>query len=335
MIRTHWCNLFSDDLAIDMGTCNTLIFTQGDVLVNEPSVIAVQEKTRGGKRVAAAGLEAKLMIGKEPNRIKAVMPVREGIIVDFEMASLMLRHYLRKARNRRFGLRRRILVNAPTAITPVETKALVNAIESAGASEVRLIEEPIAAALGSGLRIDEPQGSMIVDIGGGITEAAVLSLSGIVCSKTIPVAGNHMDAAIVQFIKKKYGLLIGEKSGEEIKTAIGCACTEETGPVVVKGMDLVSGIPSTREIASKEIWSAVLPSIERIVWAVKNVLGRCPPELASDIASGGIILSGGCALLKNIEIILQERVGVPVYISEDPLLTVIKGAGMALKQEKF
>lgn len=331
MIRNFFA-CFSDDVAIDMGTSNTLVLSHGDVLVNEPSVIAVRQEASGGKRLAAAGMEAKRMIGKESRNIKAIMPVREGVVVDFEMASLMLKHYLGRTRTRRFGKNRRIMVTAPTAITPVESKSLINLIESVGAGEVRLIEEPIAAALGSGIRINEPEGSLIVDIGGGITETAVLSLSGIVCSKTIPVAGNHMDAAIVQYMKKNYSLLIGDKLGEEIKTTIGCAFFDGKGNTVVtvKGMDPISGIPSYREVNGEEFRFAMMPQIEHIVDAIKEVLGQCPPELSADIVNRGIVLTGGCALLANIHNILSDKIGLPITVSKDPLLAVARGAGMAL-----
>ncbi len=329
MISRMIGRFFPDDLALDLGTCNTLIYTRGEVLVNEPSVVAFKGKSKGGRKLAAAGAEARMMLGKESNGVKAVMPVREGAIVDFEMAALMLRYYLGKTGTRRFGRRRRVLVNAPTAMTQVECKALIDTVESAGAGEVRLIKEPIAAGLGAGLRIGEPEGSMIVDIGGGITEAAVLSLSEIVCSKSIAVAGNHMDAGIVQYIRRKYSLLIGEKSGEDIKTSIG-AFSEGEGLVLVKGRDLISGLPNSREIDAAELRNAIMPMLDLIADAIKDVLGQSPPELSADIVDNGIVLSGGCALIPNLPDILTEKIGVTVMISDNPLLTVVRGAGMAL-----
>lgn len=319
-----------DDLAIDLGTSNTLIFSDGEIIVNEPTVIAVQE-SKGSRKLAAAGQEAKLIIGKESNRIKAIRPVMEGIIVDVELATLMLRHFIRKARKRSFGIRRRVVATMQTEIAQVESRALRTAIESAGADEVYLMEGPLAAAIGAGLPVNEPAGAMIVDVGGGITEAAVISLSGIVCSKTIPVAGNHMDAAIIQHMKKEYGLLIGERSGEAIKIAFGNTyLNRDIKTLKVKGMDLRSRMPGGREITLQEMRDVIMPSIELIATAVKDVFGLCPPELSSDIVSHGIMLSGGCAILKNIEMLLIEITGLPVTISKDPFLNVVCGAGMTL-----
>jgi len=324
---------FSNDLAIDLGTANTLVYVKGKgIVMREPSVVAVRTDNRSKNRVLAVGKEAKSMLGRTPGNIMAIRPLRDGVIADFEVTEAMLRHFIRKVHNRRAFIRPRIIIAVPSGITQVEKRAVRESAESAGAREVFLIEEPMAAAIGAGLPITEPTCNMVVDIGGGTTEVAVISLAGIVYSRSIRVAGDKMDMAIVQYIKRKYNLLIGEPTAELIKTAIGNAYPdpENLETVEVKGRDLVSGIPKILAIDSEEIRIAISEQIDAIVESVKIALEQTPPELAADIVDRGIVLTGGGALLKNFDKLLREECGLPITVTEDPLSTVALGSGMAL-----
>lgn len=326
--------MFSNDLAIDLGTANTLVYVKGrGIVLSEPSVVAVHRDSRGMKRVLAVGTEAKKMLGRTPGNIVAIRPMRDGVIADFEITEAMLRHFILRVHNRRALVRPRIIISIPSGITQVEKRAVKETAESAGAREVYLIEEPMAAAIGAGMPITEPISSMIVDIGGGTTEVAVISLAGIVYSKSVRVAGDRLDEAIVQYMKRKYSLLIGERSGEMIKTTIGCAYPDtELRTVDVKGRDLISGIPKIIEINSEEIREAIMEPVSIIVDAIKDALENAPPELAGDIVDRGIVLAGGGALLRNLDMLLREETGLPISIADDPLSTVAKGAGMALDE---
>ncbi len=325
---------FSSDLAIDLGTANTLVFVKGKggIVLSEPSVVAVRTDDRLKNRVLAVGSEAKKMLGRTPGNIVAIRPMRDGVIADFEVTEAMLRHFIHKVHNRRAFVRPRIIIAVPSGITQVEKRAVRESAESAGAREVFLIEEPMAAAIGAGLPITEPTCNMVVDIGGGTTEVAVISLAGIVYSRSIRVAGDKMDAAITQYIKRKYNLLIGERTSEIIKTTIGNAFPDpdDLETIEVKGRDLVSGIPKILAIDSEEIRVAISEQIEAIVETVKIALEQTPPELAADIVDRGIVLTGGGALLKNLDKLLKEESGLPITITEDPLSTVALGSGKVL-----
>jgi rod shape-determining protein MreB and related proteins len=327
--------VFSNDLAIDLGTANTLIYVKNQGIVcNEPSVVAVQQRNeRGGKKVLAVGAEAKRMLGRTPGSIVAIRPLKDGVIADFEITEAMLRYFIQKVHNRRTLVRPRIIVGVPFGITEVEKRAVRESAESAGAREVYLIEEPMAAAIGAGLPITEPTGNMIVDIGGGTTEVAVISLSGIVFSRSVRVGGDKMDEAIAQFIKRKYNLLVGERTAELIKITIGSAYPgDEIQTMEIKGRDLVAGVPKTVVITDEEIRDSLLEPINQIVEAVRLSLERTPPELASDIVDRGIVLAGGGALLRNLDILLREETGLPVMMADDPLTAVVMGAGKALDE---
>ena len=329
--------LFSNDLAIDLGTATTLTFVKGKGIVsNEPSVVAVQRNGNGVKKVLAVGKEAKEMLGRTPGNIVAVRPMKDGVIADFEVTEAMLRYFITRAHNRRTLVRPRIIICVPSGITEVEKRAVRDSALAAGAREVYLIEEPMAAAIGAGLPITEPSGNMIVDIGGGTTEVAVISLAGIVMSKSIRVGGDKMDEAIVQHIKRKYNLLIGERTAEDIKKQIGSAYPmEEVLTVEVKGRDLVAGVPKTLTINSDEIRDALAEPVNAIVEAVRVVLERTPPELSADIVDRGIVLSGGGSQLKNLDVLLREETGLPVMVSENPQLAVVLGTGKALDELKL
>ena len=324
--------LFSSDLAIDLGTANTLVYVKGDGIVfSEPSVVAIYQD--GSKtRVLAVGLEAKKMLGRTPGNIKAIRPLRDGVIADFEVTEAMLRHFIHKAHDRRKFVRPRIIIALPSGITPVEKRAVTECAESAGAREVFLIEEPMAAAIGANLPITEPTCNMVVDIGGGTTEVAVISLSGIVYSRSVRIAGDKMDAGIMQYIKRKYNLLIGERTAEIIKITIGNAYPdpENLETIEVKGRDLVSGIPKILTIDSEEIRVAISEQVDAIAETVKIALEQTPPELAADIVDSGIVLTGGGALLKNLDKLLREESGLPITIADDPLTTVAMGCGKTL-----
>lgn len=326
--------VFSNDLAIDLGTANTLVYVKGKgIVLSEPSVVAVHTDGRHKNRVLAVGLEAKNMLGRTPGNIVAIRPMRDGVIADFEVTEAMLKHFIRKVHNdRRTLVRPRIVIAVPSGITQVEKRAVKESAESAGAREVFLIEEPMAAAIGAGLPITEPTCNMVVDIGGGTTEVAVISLAGIVYSRSLRVAGDKMDAAITQYIKRKYNLLIGERTSEIIKTTIGNAYPdpENLETIEVKGRDLVSGIPKILAIDSEEIRVAISEQIDAIVEIVKIALEQTPPELAADIVDRGIVLTGGGALLRGLDRLIREESGLPITVAEDPLSTVAIGCGMAL-----
>ena len=324
--------LFSNDLAIDLGTANTLVYMKGKgIVLSEPSVVAVRKDGRGGNKVLAVGTEAKRMLGRTPGNITAIRPMKDGVIADFEITEVMLRHFIRKVHNRRALVRPRIIICVPSGITQVEKRAVRESAESAGAREVYLIEEPMAAAIGAGLPITEPASNMVVDIGGGTTEVAVISLAGIVYSKSVRVAGDKMDEAILQHIKRKYNLLIGLSTAEIIKTTIGSAFPgDEIETIEVKGRDLVTGIPKILIIDSDEIREAMSEQLETIVETVRIALEQTPPELAADIVDRGIVLTGGGSLLKNLDVLLREETKLPITITEDPLSTVAIGSGRAL-----
>lgn len=324
----------SNDLAIDLGTANTLVYVKGKgIVLGEPSVVAVHRDSKGMKKVLAVGEEAKKMLGRTPGNIVAIRPMREGVIADFDITEAMLRHFILSVHNRRTLVRPRIVISIPSGITQVERRAVKETAESAGAREVYLIEEPMAAAIGAGLPITEPVSSMVADIGGGTTEVAVISLSGIVYSKSVRIAGDKMDEAIVQMMKRKYSLLIGERSGEIIKTTIGCAYPEdELRTVEVKGRDLISGIPKIIEIDSEEVREAIMEPTSIIVDTIRDALEQIPPELAGDIVDRGIVLTGGGALLRNTDLLVKEETGLPVTIADDPLSTVVRGSGMVLDE---
>ncbi len=325
---------FSNDLAIDLGTANTLVYVKGKgIVLSEPSVVAVHRDVRGVKKVLAVGSEAKKMLGRTPGNIIAIRPLRDGVIADFDVTEAMLRHFILMVHNRRTLVRPRIIVSIPSGITQVERRAVKETVESAGAREIFLIEEPMAAAIGAGLPVTEPISSMVVDIGGGTTEVAVISLSGIVYAKSVRVAGDRMDEEIVQYMRRKFNLLIGERSGEIIKTTIGCAYPEkELKTVDVRGRDLISGIPKIVEINSEEVREAIMEPVSLIVDAIKDALENSPPELAGDIVDRGIMLTGGGALLRGLDLLIREETGLPVTIADDPLSAVVRGAGMALDQ---
>jgi rod shape-determining protein MreB and related proteins len=325
--------IFSNDLAIDLGTANTLVYVKGKgIVLSEPSVVAVRKDNRGYNKVLAVGKEAKLMLGRTPGNISAIRPMKDGVIADFEVTEAMLRHFIRKVHNRRTLIRPRIIICVPSGITQVEKRAVRESAESAGAREVYLIEEPMAAAIGAGLPITEPTSNMVVDIGGGTTEVAVISLAGIVFSKSVRVGGDKIDEAILQYVKRKYNLLIGERTAEVIKTTIGTAYPQdEPESIEVKGRDLVSGIPKTLTIDSEEVRLAISEQIDTIIEVVKLALEQTPPELAADIVDRGIFLTGGGALLKNLDVLLREETGLPITIADDPLSAVVLGSGKTLE----
>ncbi len=333
MIFSRILGWFSDDLAIDLGTATTLVYVKGKgVVLNEPSVVAIRLDAHGGTRVVAVGTEAKMMLGKTPGNIRAIRPMKDGVIADFEITEAMLRYFIRKVHNRRSFVRPRVIVCVPSGITQVERRAVRESAESAGAREVYLIEEPMAAAIGAGLPITEPVCNMIVDIGGGTTDVAVISLAGIVYSKSVRVGGDKMDEAIMQYIRKKYNLLIGERTAEQIKIELGNAYPDEEVKVVdVKGRDLVDGIPKTIQVTSDEIREAIQEQVDAIVETVKLALEQMPPELAADIVDRGIVLTGGGALLRNLDYVIRMETGLPVSITENPITTVVLGSGKALE----
>jgi rod shape-determining protein MreB len=321
----------SNDLAIDLGTANTVLYVKGKgIVLREPSVVAVRQDARGS-RVLAVGKEAKEMLGKTPGNIVAIRPMKDGVIADFEVTEAMLRYFINKVHNRRTLVHPRIIISVPSGITQVEKRAVRESAESAGAREVYLIEEPMAAAIGADLPITEPTANMIVDIGGGTTEVAVISLAGIVYAKSVRVAGDKMDQSILQYIKRKHNLAIGERTAELIKTTIGNVKPEEPYETMdIKGRDLVSGVPKTLTISSKEIQSAIAEQVDVIVEAVRVALELTPPELSADIVDQGIVLTGGGALLKNLDQLLKDETGMPIIVADDPLSSVVIGSGQAL-----
>ncbi|MDA8418888.1 MAG: rod shape-determining protein [Desulfobacteraceae bacterium] len=322
----------SNDLAIDLGTANTLVFVKGKgIVLREPSVVAVRQDLRTSK-VLAVGKEAKMMLGRTPGNIKAIRPIKDGVIADFEVTEAMLRYFINKVHKRRSFVHPRIIISVPSGITQVEKRAVKESAESAGAREVYLIEEPMAAAIGAGLPITEPCANMIVDIGGGTTEVAVISLAGVVYSNSVRVAGDKMDEAILHHIKRHHNLAIGEHTAEVIKTTIADIMPEPPYQTMnIKGRDLVSGVPKTMTIDSDEIRSAISEQVDAIVEAVKMALELTPPELSADIVDKGIVLSGGGALLRNLDKRLNKETGLPIIIADDPLSSVVLGSGKALE----
>ncbi|MCI0656771.1 MAG: rod shape-determining protein [Acidobacteria bacterium] len=322
-------SLFSNDLAIDLGTANTLVYAKGKgIVVCEPSIIAVNQKT--GK-VEAVGKEAKEMLGRTPGNIVAIRPMKDGVIADFEHTEKMLDHFIKKAHNRSLGVRPRIVIGVPSEITQVEKRAVKDSAYRAKASEVYLVEQAMVAAVGAGLPVTEPTGNMVVDIGGGTTDVAVISMAGIVYSRSVRIAGNKMDEDIVQYIKRKYNLLVGERTAEEIKINIGSAFPlEEELTMEIKGRDLVEGIPKTLVISDEEIREALSETVSNIIEAVRVALEQTPPELSADIVDKGIVLTGGGSLLKNLDKRLREETGLPVSMADDPLASVVLGTGKML-----
>jgi len=326
-------SLFANDLAIDLGTANTKVYVKGKGIVScEPSVVAVQKDTRG-MRVLAVGRDAKEMLGKTPGNIVAIRPMKDGVIADFAVTEAMLRYFINRAHNRRTLVRPRIIICVPFGITEVEKRAVKESAESAGAREVYLIEEPMAAAIGAGLPITEPSGNMVVDIGGGTTEVAVISLSGIVFSRSVKVGGDKMDEAIIQHMKRKYNLLIGERTAERIKCEVGTAFpSDEVLTMEVKGRDLLQGVPKPVMVNSDEIRDALADPIGAIGEAIRSALEGTPPELSADIVDKGIVLTGGGTMLLNLDKLIREETGLPVASSDDPISAVVLGAGKALDE---
>ena len=325
--------IFSNDIGIDLGTANTLVYVKDQgIVLREPSVVAVRS---GTSQVLAVGDEAKRMLGRTPGNIVAVRPLKDGVIADFEMTESMLRHFITKVHNRKW-VRPRVVIAVPSGITEVEKRAVKESAAHAGAREVYLIEEPIAAAIGVGLPVQDAAGNMIIDIGGGTTEVALISLSGIVFSRSVRVAGDELDEAIAGYMKRAYNLMIGERTAEEIKIKIGSAYpVEKETSMEVKGRDLVAGLPKTLTITSQEVREALLEPISTIVESVRVTLERCPPELSADLVDRGLVLAGGGALLRGLDKLLQEETGLPVHVAEDPLSAVAEGTGRALSELKF
>lgn len=321
--------MFSNDLAIDLGTANTLVYLKGrGIICNEASVVVIR---RDNKLPVAVGIEAKEMLGKTPSNILAIRPMKDGVIADFDATEVMLKYFITKAHNRKSFVSPRVIIGVPSGITQVEQRAVKDAAHASGAREVYLIEEPMAAAVGVGLPVGEPSGNMIVDIGGGTTDVAVISLDGIVYSKAVRVGGDKMDEAIMAYIKRKYNLMIGERTAERIKIDLGSAyATNNSEPMEIKGRDLVSGIPKAINVTEEEIREALLESIGLILDTIKVTLENTPPELAADIVDKGIVLAGGGALLRGLDILIREQTGVPVILPDDPLTAVVRGCGMML-----
>lgn len=321
---------FSRDIGIDLGTANTLAYVRGrGILIDEPSVVAIDRDT---KSIYAVGNKAKEMVGRTPGNILAIRPLKDGVIADFDITERLLREFITKA-NRRLGwMRPRVVVAVPSGVTEVEKRAVIDATLSAGARDARVIEEPMAAAIGAGLPVQEPTGNMIVDIGGGTTEVAVISLGGIVSHRSVRVAGDEMDDALIQHIRRNYNLLIGERTAEDIKKTIGSACPRESEMVMdVRGRDLVTGLPKTVSVGSEEVREALTEPISAILEAVRVTLERTPPELAADIMDRGIMMAGGGALLSGLDELLAKETGMPVHITEDPSTAVVMGTGLALE----
>ena len=329
--------MMSADMAIDLGTANTLVYVKGrGIVLNEPSVVAIVN-TRNKSQVLAVGEEAKQMLGRTPGNIEAIRPLRDGVIADFEVAEEMIKHFIRKVHNRRSFASPQVIVCVPSGSTAVERRAIQESAESAGARRVFLIEEPMAAAIGAGLPVTEPTGSMVVDIGGGTTEVAVLSLGGIVYARSVRVGGDKMDEAIIGYIRRSHNLLVGEASSERIKKSIGTACPPEDGNgelIEIKGRDLMNGVPKELLISERKIAESLIEPVGAIIEAVKVALEHTAPELAADIVDKGIVLTGGGALLGNMDFVLRHSTGLPVSIADDPLSCVVLGTGRALEEMK-
>src|ERR1700726_212680 len=327
-------SMFSNDLAIDLGTANTLVYAKNKgIVVREPSIVAVNKINNN---VEAVGKEAKEMLGRTPGNIVAIRPMKDGVIADFEVTEKMIKYFIEKAHGRRFLVKPRIVISVPSEITQVEKRAVKDSALRAGATEVYLIEQAMAAAIGAGLPITDPTGNMIVDIGGGTTDVAVISLAGIVYSRSVRVAGNEMDDAIIQYIKRKYNLLIGERTAEAIKIELGSAFPlEEPLSFEVRGRNLIEGIPKTITISDEEVREALADSVATIINAVRVALERTPPELSADISDRGIVLTGGGAMLKNLDRRIREETGLPVSVAEDPLASVVLGTGKMLSDFKL
>ena len=327
----------SADMAIDLGTANTLVYVKGrGIVLNEPSVVAITE-VRGRKQVLAVGEDAKLMLGRTPGNIHAIRPLRDGVIADFEVAEEMIKHFIRKVHNRRSFASPQVIVCVPSGSTAVERRAIQESAESAGARRVFLIEEPMAAAIGAGLPVTEPTGSMVVDIGGGTTEVAVLSLGGIVYSRSVRLGGDKMDEAIIAYIRRNHNLLVGESSAERIKEEIGSACPPEDGEgatMEIRGRDLINGVPKELILSEREIAESLAEPVGAIIESVKVALEHTAPELAADIVDKGIVLTGGGALLGNMDYVLRHATGLPVSLADDPLSCVVLGTGRALEEMK-
>ncbi|MCX7824303.1 MAG: rod shape-determining protein [Verrucomicrobiae bacterium] len=326
--------LFSNDIGIDLGTANSVVYVKDrGIVLREPSVVAIQA---GTNNVLAVGEEAKRMLGRTPGSIVAIRPMKDGVIADFEITESMLRYFIRKVHNRRSMVAPRVIVAVPSGITEVEKRAVKDSATHAGARKVYLIEEPMASAIGVGLPVQEPAGNMIVDIGGGTTEVALISLAGIVFCRSIRVAGDEMDEAIIQYMKRAYNLMVGERTAEDIKIKIGSAFPlEQEMTMEVKGRDLVAGLPKTLTVTSQEIREALLEPVSQIVESVRTALERCPPELAADLVDRGIVLAGGGALLRGIDKLLAEETGLPVHVADDPLSAVAEGTGRVLNELHF
>jgi len=325
--------LFSNDIGIDLGTANTLVYVRDrGIVLREPSVVAIQ---KGTNRVLAVGEEAKRMLGRTPGSIVAIRPLKAGVIADFEITEAMLRYFIRKVHNRRKMVRPQVIIAVPSGITEVEKRAVKDSAERAGARRVHLIEEPMAAAIGVGLPVEEPAGNMIVDIGGGTTEVALISLAGIVFAQSVRVGGDQMDEAIVQHMKRVYNLMVGERTAEEIKVSIGSAFPlEEETTMEVKGRDLVNGLPKTLTVTSEEIREALMEPVQSIVESVRVTLESCPPELAADLVDRGLILAGGGGLLRGLDTLIAEQTGLPVHVADDALSAVAEGTGVVLHSLK-
>ena len=321
--------MFSNDLAIDLGTANTLVYVRGrGIICSEPSVVVVR---RDNKKPMAVGMEAKEMVGKTPANIVTIRPMKDGVIADFDATEEMLKYFITKVHHRKSFISPRVIIGVPSGITQVEQRAVKDAAHASGAREVYLIEEPMAAALGVGLPVGEPSGNMIVDIGGGTTDVAIISLDGIVYSKAVRVGGDKMDEAIIAYIKRKYNLMIGDRTAEQIKIQCGSAYpTEKIPPMEVKGRDLISGIPKAINVTDEEVREALQESVTMILDTIKVTLENTPPELAADIVDRGIVLAGGGALLKGLDILIREHTGVPVIVPDDPLTAVVRGCGAML-----
>ncbi|EAL0363385.1 rod shape-determining protein [Campylobacter coli] len=335
MILDQLIGFFSSDMGIDLGTANTLVLVKDKgIVINEPSVVAVERERYGSRaKILAVGKEAKDMVGKTPGNIEAIRPMKDGVIADFDMTEKMIRYFIEKTHRRKSFLRPRIIISVPYGLTQVERKAVRESALSAGAREVFLIEEPMAAAIGANLPIQEPKGNLVVDIGGGTTEIGVISLGGLVISKSIRTAGDKLDTSIVNYVKEKYNLIIGERTGEEIKMAIGSAIQlPKELSMVVKGRDQVSGLLSRIELTSEDVREAMREYLKEIADALKMVLEMMPPDLASDIVENGVVLTGGGALIRGLDKYLSEIVRLPVYIADEPLLAVAKGTGKALEE---